>query len=332
MTSIPFPQDRALAARVQAGEAPARREFLERFLPDLLRTAHRWCRRVCPQACSWDPGKFLSWERRDQWTLQYCDELFEAYVFLGEKLLDKLKFYQGDCSLSVWIGQTLVPIPAKVKESGRYGERALYADYLATRYGRKTLPRVLISEPVKVQQIFHRLRRGWTEEEIAARTGQTVEDVQAGVKRLEARLREVGWSAYWYWLGHLSVEMVPLFSTAEGGTEIERDPVSLDPDPETWLLAHASYRALKGSLEDLLREERICLYRKYARGWTAGRIGEWLVPPRDATQVEELLRRALQKIVGHLHMALTPYGEVRVNVPRLRAILAEWGTEVFNHT
>jgi len=252
-----------------------------------------------------------------------CDELFEAYAFLAKKLLDKSKFYQGDRLLSVWVRQTLGLIPAGANSMGGAGGASLYADYLAFRYGRETLPRILASEPAKVQQVFQKLRRGWTEEEIAALDGQMEEEVQAALARIEAKLHAAGPTTYWYWLGFLAVRIAPwVLSDEEGDTEGElRDP---GPNLETLALAHASRLALEESLARLSAEESICLKRRYFQGWTASQIGMSLVPPQDAVQVEELIRHALQRMVQDLCTTLSFYGEVEVDISRLRSILREW--------
>ena len=89
-------------------------------------------------------------------------------------------------------------------------------------------------------------------------------------------------------------------------------------------MAHASRLALEESLARLSAEESICLKRRYFQGWTASQIGMSLVPPQDAVQVEELIRHALQRMVQDLCTTLSFYGEVEVDISRLRSILREW--------
>ena len=323
-------QDRQLAESLQAWESGAWDEFRVRFESRILFIAVRWCGPACRADC---PGYRLPVRYSPKLEI-VCDTALEAFYFIIRKVVDKLKYYRGECSLETWLHPMLTP-GGSYSNLQVYDYRKLFADYLREERGRVEPPASIKHLSNNHQKLFVKLVQGYSKESIAEDLRISLEDLDRLAEELDADLRSHDWNRYWETLWGSRVEKRTLLfndivDDGEGGTSI--DPADERVHIAGGALANICLSIIRDSIKEQNSIDKILLSLRYDvhPSLEASEIAEFitLAGIKEMDSRERIYVR-LRTIRGRIARRLKEsFDDVNIGESAIDGILDEWGTGI----
>jgi hypothetical protein len=336
--------DTKVVQQILSHDSQAQCRFIERYSNLILHGLIRKCRQNCfRRGC---PVRFsLSQRNLEQ---ARCDELSELYVFSLESLLTALKSYRGVESLDDWVHHQTNPYGLPFRQR--------FAAYMAKKYpitGRARIPDRFLHRWSSVQKrVYQEWLRQRTIPEIAVKVKLSEAETMAVLEELLAQLDEAGL------LGTLEAGVrLEAFQqrerwTYEGaheGTQSRRqmepsiadeqfdstDPLTNVPQAQVEVSDKLLIEALRGSLEhaisDLSPQQRRLLALKFDSEWTLREIAQQSeglgLGNLTDKQVGHAIDNILRQMLTTINRALAAVEDVNLQLPQLKRVLLEWGTQ-----